>query len=35
MPTPLKSAVIEDFRANFLGDLIQPGNPTYDDSRRI
>lgn len=35
MPTPSKSADSEDLRAHFLGELIRPGDPTYDDSRRI
>jgi FAD/FMN-containing dehydrogenase len=35
MPTPLKSAALDGRRADFLGDLIQPGDPGYDDSRKI
>lgn len=31
----MKSAATEDLRTNLLGELIQPGDPTYDDSRRI
>ncbi|HEX2240265.1 MAG TPA: FAD-dependent oxidoreductase, partial [Actinomycetota bacterium] len=35
MAIPLKSSDIEDLRANFLGELIQPGDPAYDDARKI
>ncbi|MDP9068184.1 MAG: FAD-binding oxidoreductase [Actinomycetota bacterium] len=31
----MKTPDIEDLRTQFVGDLIQPGHPTYDDSRRI
>lgn len=35
MPTPLKSAALDGLRADFLGELIQPGDLGYDDSRKI
>ena len=35
MSTPLKTDVIDHLRTNFLGDLVQPDDPTYDDSRKI
>jgi hypothetical protein len=35
MPIPLKSAAIDDLRGNFLGELIQQGDATYDESRKI
>lgn len=35
MPTSLKPAIIDELRGNFLGELIQPGDPNYDESRKI
>jgi len=35
MTSTLQAADIEDLRARFLGDLVQPGDPTYDDDRKI
>ena len=35
MPTPLQAAAIDDLRGNFLGELIQPGDPSYDESRKM
>ena len=35
MPTPLKPAAIDDLGGHFLGELIRPGDPGYDDSRKI
>ncbi|MGH3119360.1 MAG: FAD-linked oxidase, partial [Gaiellales bacterium] len=35
MPTPLKPAAIDDLRGDFIGELIQPGDAAYDESRKI
>ena len=35
MTSTLQAADIEDLRARFLGELVQPGDPTYDDDRKI